>query len=286
MNSGRGRPATHVVNRLRVMLWSHLIQMDLEATSLQEMEEALQDQHGIRLASGLWSRYMRGEVTPQGSLAGAANSLVLRLNKVRPGTAAVFYHPLWNYVEWNPLIDLRAIRRDYLQLGDDVAVRFVRRVQLGRERAFPKSDAFWHMPKTIEARQSSINSFKIWNALAAYLMEARLAYAAQQIEAYIHSQSMAIKIIAMLRDKPILNHPMPCIALLVMEALCLQGLWLHEDGRPDPGLESHFEHQDGRRNARKLWEINIEQIRESLNDRDRRLLERRLGEISSMVELG
>lgn len=191
---------------------------------VHELESLLKKEGRIRLASGLWARYMRGEVIPQGALHGAANSLVNRIGKVFPQTPSVFYTPLWGLLDWNSQIDLEEIRSIYLSLDEEIHIHFVRRIDIRGERAVSDKGMFWHLKKSIEARRALLTELGVWDCLIVCLLEARMNYAAQSIEAFFDCQLLACRCLEQLQEFPEFQIKRLRGILLTMEALCFDAL--------------------------------------------------------------
>lgn len=191
---------------------------------VQELEVLLGKKHKLVLASGLWSRYMRGEVVPQGALTGAPNSLVLRIGKVFPETSGAFYTPLWELLTWTSVLDFNNLRSIYLSMDERVHVNFVARTNIAGERAASKTSQFWHLKKSVPARRDVIDGLGVWDRLIACLLEARMGYAAQNVDAFVDCQLMASQILERLAKAPEFGARRLQGVLLAMEALCLDAL--------------------------------------------------------------
>jgi len=190
-------------------------------------EENLAKKHKILIGKGLWARYLRGDVLPQGALSGAKASLPHRLNSIYPGTARLFFDDVWSLLEWQRTLDLNSLRKMYLNLGDDVAVHFVSKVSSKRERVYTMEATFWHLNKTIEERKRVLRLFTLWNRLVVDLLEARMAYAAQRPEVFVFCQLDAS---VALRDlqRHAADRKSPLVGLLLMmEGICLDVLLVH-----------------------------------------------------------
>lgn len=223
---GRGRPQTPLVDRLRVSFWSHSVLLASGLRRVQELEALLGKKHKLVLASGLWSRYMRGEVVPQGALTGATNSLVMRIGKVFPETSGAFYTPLWELLTWTSVLDFNSLRSIYLSMDERVHIHFVARANAAGERVASKTSQFWHLKKSIAARRDVIDSLGVWDRLIACLLEARMSYAAQNIDAFTDCQLMASQILEDLTRTPEFGAKRLQGVLLAMQALCLDALFI------------------------------------------------------------
>jgi hypothetical protein len=219
---------------------------------VQELEALLRKSHRLALASGLWSRYMRGEVVPQGALTASPTSLVARIAKVFPDTNEVFYTPLWDLLTWKPELDLNGLKSTYLALDEGVHVHFVARVGSAGERTAAKNGQFWHLKKTVANRRSVISGLGKWIGLVVYLLEARMSYAAQSIEAFVDCQLSACQILVDLSQEPQLQAKRLQGVMLLMEALCLDALLINVVA-PQPTNENQRKERDRCRAAMKDW---------------------------------
>ena len=194
------------------------------AADAKQMEALLATKHGIRLASGLWSRYMRGDVLPQGSLGNAKGSLLRRLDILYPRTAPVFDHPVWSVLNWSDTFDLGEIRDIYLALGETVSVHFVLKVQVGKMREHSKVHPFWHLQKSTEERRRVLEGFTPWTRLVVSLLEARMSYAGQRHEAFVDCQLIACGALREIQKVSTARRTGVISALLMMESICLNPL--------------------------------------------------------------
>ncbi len=234
----RGRPSNLLSDRIRVMFWADSVLMSSGAQNIKEMELLLSHRKnlGIRIASGLWARYLRGDVAPQGAKLRAKGNLVDRLDKVYPRTAEVFHHPAWSLLNWNPVIDLAEMRQDYLNLGDEVCLHFFAPSIERGDRGYSSQTQFWHLAKTNAERHRVINELAIdpWQKIQLALMEAKMAFAAQRQESFVDCQSMACKFMAELSVQVGTDRPRIQAGFLMMEALALTGLRLCIACEPAP----------------------------------------------------
>ncbi len=222
------------------------------AGQVGELEAVLRGTHRLTLASGLWSRYMRGEVVPQGALTLSPTSLVARIAKVFPETDGAFYTPLWDLLPWMSELDLNWLKSTYLGLDESVHVHFVARVDIDGERAATESGKFWHLKKTLAARRAVNSEFERWDSLVICLLEARMGYAAQSMDVFVDCQLAACRILADLRKEPQLQAKRLQGVILLMEALCLDSLLINVV-TPTPTNENQLKERDRCRTAVKDW---------------------------------
>lgn len=207
----------------------------LRASGLQEVQE-LEDKFakssGLKMANGLWSRYMRGEVVPQGALQpGGRNNLVHRVAKMFPKTADVFYAPFWEYLEWDPMVNLDQVKAAYLRLGEDISRLFVARTEVDGKRLPVAMTKFWYLRKSIDARRKVVSALPNWDSLVVYLLEARMSYVAQSFDVFVDCQLMACQALLRLQQDKEFEAKRLQGVLLTMEALCLDAMVINV-GRP------------------------------------------------------
>ena len=104
-------------------------------------------------------------------------------------------------------------------------MHFVARTSIAGERVAPKTSQFWHLKKSLAARREVIDSLRIWDRLIACLLEARMSYAAQNVDAFVECQLMAGQILESLTKAPQFGAKRLQGVLLAMEALCLDALF-------------------------------------------------------------
>lgn len=224
-----------------------------KAQNVQELEALLRRQHRIQLASGLWSRYMRGEVVPQGALTNSPNSLVHRVGKVLPETLFAFQTPLWGLLVWETSVNPTELKSIYLSLDDNIHVHFVARVEEQGQRVPTKLGRFWHLKKTNEGRRTALKECAdYWTYLVVCLLEARMAYAAQNIEAFVDCQLQACEVLSGFQQAPQFQTKRLKGVLLLMEAMCLDALLTNAE-IPPPVNPSHQKARDSSYLAIKRW---------------------------------
>ncbi len=230
------------------------------AATAQEFELVLSGMPGrLRLSSGLWGRYLRGDVLPQGSSAKEGQSLVLRIDRVLPGTAATFYHPVWELLEFKKLLGPDRLRELYLQMGKEVWEGMVD-LRPGDQPVL-RSDAFhfWRRRKLEPVHSSKIRSMSMLDGIAAGLIEARMAYLAQDRIDFLNS--MCESYIHLMRGK----EDVDLFGSLRMQSTLalLKGVWLREMGRLaiDPPALSEVEQvvRDMFSDATNTWEEECDQ---------------------------
>lgn len=238
----RGRPSIALTDRLRVSVWSHLVLLASGLNEIQELEAHFASEPGLRLSSGLWSRYMLGRVIPQGALeASRSTTLVHRVEKFLPGTAGIFFSPVWSLIEWDPKVDFEMIRLGYISLGKGVAPLFLDDTYPDYGEDVRRHVDFWSRRRTVETSLTVFNKLDAWDRLTACLLESRMSYAAQDPNSFAFWQLLAGKTLAVLQEKPEFQGKQLRSALLTMEFMVL--LSLSASTRHSDCLTTKFEYQ-------------------------------------------
>lgn len=233
-STSRGRPSICLSDRLRVAFWSNSVLQASGLTEIRELEWLLNEQNGLGISSGLWSRYMRGKVLPQGSLGeGRRKAMVFRVEEIFPGTAELFYFPIWRFLEWNSQVDFEHVRDGYLWLDRKVAARFV-----SSDYVYPSSvkrplSGFWHIKIKPDDRLTLLSELDLWDRLLLCLLESRMSYAAQNIAPFVHNQLLAAMTLAELASKEEFHTKRLRSTFLAMEGLCLIPLMLNVEAAED-----------------------------------------------------
>ncbi|RFO95344.1 hypothetical protein DIC66_19150 [Rhodoferax lacus] len=208
-------------------MWSAAVIHISGIQDAKAFEENLAEKHNIQIGKGLWARYLRGDVVPHGALSGSKTSLPHRLEAIYPGTAKNFYDVMWTLLDWTSDIDLDTLRATYISLGDEVAVHFVSKVPVGRERVYPMGASFWHMNKTVDERKRLLRSFNPRIRLLVGLLEARMAFAAQRPEPFVHILLEACTACGEMHKSQVAAGNPVARLMLMMEGLCLDALLIH-----------------------------------------------------------
>lgn len=193
----------------------------------QEFEKALTAMPGhLRLSSGLWGRYLRGEVRPQGSVGREGLSLVARIDRALPGTASTFYHPVWELLDFRRLIGPDDLRDLYLSMGEEVWSGMVD-LQTGGEPGLQQEVFhFWRARDLSEEQTLKIRSMPTLDGVAAALIEARMAYFAQDRGDFLDAMmNVSIQLSSASKSELFQTLRMKSALFIVM------GIWLQEMGR-------------------------------------------------------
>jgi len=193
----------------------------------QEFETALAAMPGhLRLSSGLWGRYLRGEVLPQGSVGKEGLSLVARIDRALPGTASTFHHPVWELLDFRRLIGPDDLRDLYLSMGEEVWSGMVD-LQTGEEPGLQKEAFhFWRNRYLSEEQSLKIRSMATLDGIAAALIEARMAYFAQDRSDFVDAMMNVSIQLSTAEESELFQTRRMKSALLIVK-----GIWLQEMGR-------------------------------------------------------
>lgn len=180
----------------------------------------------LRLSSGLWGRYLRGEVLPQGSVGKEGLSLVARIDRALPGTASTFYHPVWELLDFRRLIGPDDLRDLYLSMGEEVWSGMVD-LQTGEETGLQKEAFhFWRDRYLSEEQSLKIRSMATLDGIAAALIEARMAYFAQDRSDFVDAMMNVSIQLSTAKESELFQTRRMKSALLIVK-----GIWLQEMGR-------------------------------------------------------
>ena len=121
----------------------------------------------VSLSRGLWSRYLRGEVIPQGGTADRRSNLIQKLSGCYPAAAEVFYHPFWKLIDFRRLLSPDELRDMLLQMGMPVWRSFVDVVDIKGKEWQPDSSRFWNIE--CEATHQDLLEIPGWKGVSELL---------------------------------------------------------------------------------------------------------------------
>lgn len=176
---------------------------------------------GIRLSSGLWPRYLRGDVIPLGSLEKHKASLVERLDGKFPGTAKVFHHAIWELFDFDHVLGPGQLQEIYLDMGNAVWNRFVHPAHVEPDTPDGTARSFWKVHRTTADLQRSWSHIPGLDGLAVCLIEARMAYFAQDQENFTVAVLSAVSHLRKYAKAQELQFSKQLSALLILEHMCL-----------------------------------------------------------------
>lgn len=222
MPNPQGRPKTPLLERLRTIYWSYQVLAASGADTADRFETLFARANGpIRIARGSWSRYLRGEITPQGADDTGAQSLVKRLGKRYPGTTEVFHHPIWQLLNFEVFFSPEELRVMYLQLPAAAWHQFIS----GRRKAGgewqPLNIYFWRPTYGTLERVERLRSLKGLDGVAASILEARLEYLAQEKMKFISCLEVASAQLRRMADAKEISFDQFKSCVLLIEAYCI-----------------------------------------------------------------
>lgn len=209
-----------MLERLRVIAWSHYVMVAAGSASIEDFEKRYSKPKGIiYLSSGLWAKYMRGEVIPQGSLSGARSSLVERLDKAYPATAAIFHHPVWPLLDFDRLLGPARLQEYLWTMGLQSRKSLI---HVPVAVTGPGKLPFWKLHATDMDQSRKWSDVPGLDGLAICLIEARLAYLAQRENLFVNSILGAMGRIERLGKSEAFQPKRMQTALLLVEGLCIR----------------------------------------------------------------
>lgn len=194
------------------------------AVQADQFERLLSKSHPkLRLSSGLWPRYLRGDVLPQGALENAKSSLIARLDRVYPGTAEIFNHPVWELFEFDQLIGPKRLRELYLTLSAETWTKFVNvtpsdEIFISKGREVP----FWKLQwadAELQRRWATVGGL---DAVASCLIEARMGYLSQNVVTFFNSILWAEEYLMRLARDPGFQYEKERMTLLLLRSMCFR----------------------------------------------------------------
>jgi hypothetical protein len=217
----RGRPKTPLVQRLRVIVWSHWVMDTSGSTLIQELESRLQQRsRKVRLSKGLWARYMRGEVLPQGARAEDSTTLIDRIEAIYPGTSRIFHSPIWELMDFDKVLGPHELKDMYLRLGKETWTRFVSNHWFA-STAVVAASRYWKIRHSGEELISHLQTLTGLEGLSACLIEARLGYLRQEESLFMGCMLAGRQLITALAHSAQFATPKMQSALFLIE-----GLWI------------------------------------------------------------
>lgn len=205
----------------------------------------------IRLSRGLWSRYLRGETLPQGAATGGGRSLVDRLDKQYPDTRDVFFHPVWDLLDFENLLGPAQLREKYLCLHEDIWSQFVACQEKPNPNAPSTPLTFWPLIQSESVRKMRLARLRGLDGLTACLIEARMGYLSQTEQRFVYSLAAAGQQLRKLSTELAFSSTRMQSALLVMEALCVAFVAKKTIDAP-PSNEAH----SALRSIARCWQWN------------------------------
>lgn len=188
---------------------------------IQDFENQLAKlSHKVRLSKGLWPRYMRGEVLPQGAWTSGRATLIERIDAIYPGTARIFHSPLWELMDFEKMLGPHELKSMYLRLDKEIWARFVSHSRSASIEAVAAS-RYWKIRRTEAELVDHLRRSKGLDGLSACLIEARMSYLMQEEPWFIACMLEGRRIINLLAHTPEFASARMQSALFLLE-----GLWI------------------------------------------------------------
>lgn len=203
------------------------------ATSAEEFELRHSKATGkIYMSRGLWSRYMRGETLPQSAASRRNRTLIERFDLEYPGTADIFFHPIWRLLDFKQLLGPEQLLAEYRLLEEDIWLQFVACIDRLKPGAPAVPVTFWPLDQSNAVRKMRLSKLSGLDGIAACLIESRLGHLSQVEDRFVTSMLIAGQHFKALR----LHVPFQSLrmrsALLAMEGHCIgyvEGLTIATD---------------------------------------------------------
>ncbi len=173
----------------------------------------------IKLPQGSWSRYLRGEITPQGARNEDVLSLVKRMDARFPGTADVFQHPLWRLLDFNEWLNPEDLKAMYVSLHEMDSSEFIDPKCYVPVDVLVHHFHFWRPRYSTAERRVRLQRRSGISGISACLIEARMDYLGQDGESFLSCLRVACEHTQSLRGQ---YHSEKMMSpLLLIEAYCV-----------------------------------------------------------------
>lgn len=191
-------------------------------TSAEEFELRYTKTRGkIHMSRGLWSRYLRGETLPQSATTRRGRTLIERLDAEYPGTAEIFFHPIWRLLDFNQLLGPEQLLQQYCLLNEEIWLQFVTCVEQSHPGAPPIPATFWPMDQSNAARRVRLSKLSGLDGITACIIESRMGHLSQVEERFVTSMLIAWRHFQALRLRAPFRSARMHSALLAMEGHCI-----------------------------------------------------------------
>lgn len=171
----------------------------------------------IKLPQGSWSRYLRGEITPQGARNEEVLSLVKRMDSRFPGTADVFQNPLWRLLDFNEWLSPQELKAMYVDMGEADIPEFIDPKCGAPADRLVHHFHFWRPSYSFNERRVRLQRRTGISGVAACLIEARMDYLGQDPASFLVCLKVAL---SHLQDLEKYSSPKMKSAFLIMRGAC------------------------------------------------------------------
>ncbi|MBB1073420.1 hypothetical protein HUU62_03215 [Rhodoferax sp. 4810] len=218
-----GRPKTTVIERLRTAMWSNWLMVSYAATTSKEFEESvLRQRNALTLSKGLWSRYLRGDITPQGANDKSKRHLIHRLSKDHPFPMRIYDHPMWGLMHFRSNMGPDEIKQIYFRFDKSLW----RSLLLLDDHPFSASEIeqaqFWHRPCDTNNFIEICKEAPFCDVVGLCLCEAQMAYLRQDEPKFVFYIVFAGKAFAIFANRYAQENRRLAAIFLVLEGLCLE----------------------------------------------------------------
>lgn len=191
------------------------------AALVQEFENHVKSRsHKVRLSNGLWARYMRGEVIPQGARGSGSATLIERIEAIYPGTAAIFHSPLWELMEFDKVLGPHELKTMFLRLGEETWTCFVDNYK-SLSTAAVAASRYWLVKASGDELLAKLRNLRGLDGLCSCLILARIGYLRQEETWFVACMHEARRILITIGQSTEFSPAKMQSAILLIE-----GLWL------------------------------------------------------------
>lgn len=191
-------------------------------TSAEEFELRYTKARGkIHMSRGLWSRYLRGETLPQSATTSRGRTLIERLDTEYPGTAEIFFHPIWKLLDFTQLLGPEQLLQQYRLLSEEIWLQFVACAEQFHPSEPPIPATFWPADQSNGARRVRLSKLSGLDGITACIIESRMGHLSQVEERFVISMLIAWRHFQALRLRAPFRTPRMYSALLAMEGHCI-----------------------------------------------------------------
>ncbi len=175
----------------------------------------------IHLSSGLWARYMRGDTTPSGSLERYKTNLVLRIDKAYPGTGDIFYHPVWELMDFRRVLTPFEIRTLVLRISPSSLPLLKPLTSNLKGSGAERGNPFWKSSVNPNVLHKLCSGMLAMDAVAVALAELRMAHLAQQPVQFSNGVFISSLQLERLAKEQLVHFPRQKSVCLLLEYWCL-----------------------------------------------------------------
>jgi len=217
-SSGRGRPQTPLIDRLRVVVWSHFVQQKSSLLAADERHKRLIEKClEAPRRSGVWARYLRGEVLPQNARSTEEPSLIRRIEDagIASESERIFSHPVWALMDFKKDLSPLDLKAASLKLDKRLLQLFI--LHHVGIRGGEVADKFWYRCPADKSKIMERSRLIHLDGLAVSIICARMSYLAQNRTEYLKFLSLACDFLKIYAEWPLFKAKRMKSVLLVIE---------------------------------------------------------------------